>query len=93
MATIFYKQPNGRYCRYSTIVEDVTDYNMNDTDIIKWFVNKAIDEAKEFLDKKDKNMHEFGELELRLQSNKNPDKTLISKMKMSEDVGICWQQR
>lgn len=52
MATIFYKQPNVRYCRYSTIVDNVTDYNMNDTDIIKWFVNKAIDEAKEFLDKK-----------------------------------------
>lgn len=93
MATIFYKQPNGRYCRYSTVVEDVTDYNMNDNDIIKWFVNKAIDEAKEFLDKKDKNMHDFGELELMLRSNKYLDKTLISKMKMSEDVGIRWEQR
>jgi len=93
MATIFYKQPNGRYCRYSTIVDDVTDYNMNDNDIIKWFVNKAIDDAKEFLDKKDKNMHDFGELELRLQSNKNLDKSLITEMKMPENVFTCWEQR
>lgn len=26
MGAIYYKQPNGRFCRYSTICDAVTDY-------------------------------------------------------------------
>ena len=65
MAGIIYKQPNGRFCRYSTICDAVTDYNMTDCDIIKMFVmeatDRAVDEAKRFLSN-EKNLHDFEEL-------------------------------
>lgn len=35
MGAIFYKQPNGRYCRYSTVVDCVTHYNMTEDDILE----------------------------------------------------------
>lgn len=61
MGQIFYKQPNGRYCRYSTVVDCVTDYNMSEDDIIVLFVEKAIKDAREFINNK-KNFHKFEEL-------------------------------
>ena len=61
MAAIYYKQPNGRYCRYSTIVDCVTDYNMTEDDILKLFVERAIDDARNFI-KNEKNFREFEEL-------------------------------
>ena len=65
MSAIIYKQPNGRFCRYSTICDAVTDYNMTDYDIIKMFVmeatDKAVNDARRFLSN-ERNLHDFEEL-------------------------------
>lgn len=61
MGAIYYKQPNGRFCRYSTICDAVTDYNMSEYDIVKLFVENAIDDAKKFINN-ERNFHDFGEL-------------------------------
>ena len=61
MGAIYYKQPNGRFCRYSTICDAVTDYNMSEYDIIKLFVENAIDDAKKFINN-ERNFHDFDEL-------------------------------
>lgn len=53
MSTIFVKQPNGLYCRYSTITDCVTDYNFTEEDVRKHLtkkyekeIDKTIEELK-----------------------------------------------
>lgn len=43
MANQIIKQPNGKYCIFSSIVDNVTFYNMTEQDII----NERVKEAKE----------------------------------------------
>ena len=45
MATIIFRQPNGRLCRFSTIVDCITHYNMTDMDYIQFRIENAIGEA------------------------------------------------
>lgn len=53
MSEIFVKQPNGLYCRYSTITDCVTDYNYTEEDVRKHLtkkyekeIDKTIEELK-----------------------------------------------
>lgn len=39
------KQPNGLYCRFSDVVDTVTDWNMSKDDYINLCVTKAIENA------------------------------------------------
>lgn len=82
MGAIFYKQPNGRYCRYSTVVDCVTDYNMNKYDIIKLFVEDAIDSAEEFIND-EKNFHKFEELTEKYE-DLGPDEEPTGEMSVEE---------
>lgn len=47
MGAFISKQPNGLYCRFSTVVDTVTDWNMTEEDYIEMRVQKAIKEARE----------------------------------------------
>lgn len=49
MGAIFLKQPNGRYCRYSSIVDFVTHYNMTIEDVEEFLMDIARGEIKERL--------------------------------------------
>ena len=49
MATFICKQPNGLYCRHSTIVDCITDYNMTEDEYIEMCVEKARKEARRTL--------------------------------------------
>jgi hypothetical protein len=53
MGAFIAKQPNGLYCRFSEVVDTVTDWNMTEDDYINLCVAKAteqaIKEAKETL--------------------------------------------
>lgn len=82
MGTIFYKQPNGRYCRYSIVVDCVTDYNMSKYDIIKLFVEDAIDRAEEFINN-EKNFHKFEELTEKYE-DLGPDEEPTGEMSVKE---------
>lgn len=49
MATLIAKQPNGLYCRISTVVDAPTDWNMTEQDYIDMCVRKAEEEVKNIL--------------------------------------------
>lgn len=50
MAGFVAKQPNGLYCRFSTIVDCPTDWNMTAEDYIELCKRKAEQEAKDVLE-------------------------------------------
>ena len=86
MGAIFYKQPNGRYCRYSTVVDCVTDYNMSKYDIIKLFVEDAIDHAEKFIND-EKNFNKFEELTEKYE-DLGPDEEPLGEMTVEEFESI-----
>lgn len=49
MAGLIAKQPNGLYCRISTVVDAPTHWNMTEQDYINMRVKKAEEDAKEVL--------------------------------------------
>ena len=51
MGAFIARQPNGLLCRYSTIVDCVTDYNMTEEDYINLCVERAKEEARDVLDR------------------------------------------
>ena len=50
MAGFIAKQPNGLYCRYSSVVDNITHYNMTEEDYIEFCVERAKEEAREILE-------------------------------------------
>lgn len=51
MGAFIAKQPNGLYCRYSYVVDNITHHNMTEEDYIELCVERAKEEAKEILEK------------------------------------------
>lgn len=49
MGAFICKQPNGKFCRFSTVVDTITRYNMTEEDYIEMCVERARKEAKEVL--------------------------------------------
>ena len=49
MGAFICKQPNGKYCRFSTVVDTITDWNMTEEDYIEMCKQKAEEEAKDVL--------------------------------------------
>lgn len=50
MGSFIAKQPNGLYCRYSGVVDNITHYNMTEEDYIELCVERAKEEAKIILE-------------------------------------------
>ena len=50
MPAFICKQPNGKYCRFSTVVDTITNYNMTEDEYIKLYVQRAIEEARDILE-------------------------------------------
>ena len=51
MGSFVAKQPNGLYCRFSTVVDCPTDWNMTADEYIELCKEKAEKEAREVLEK------------------------------------------
>lgn len=49
MAEIICRQPNGKICRFSTIVDTITHYNMTDAQYIEFEVTRARERAMQRL--------------------------------------------
>ena len=49
MGAFISKQPNGKYCRFSTIVDTVTHYDMTEEEYIEMCVERAKEEARDVL--------------------------------------------
>ena len=52
MASFISKQPNGLYCRFSHVVDCITDYNMTAEEYIEMCAEKAREEARDILQKR-----------------------------------------
>lgn len=51
MGAFISKQPNGKYCRFSTVVDTITDYNMTEEEYIEMCAERARKEARDVLEK------------------------------------------
>lgn len=49
MGSFIARQPNGLLCRFSSVVDTITDYNLTDEEYIEMCAEKAREEAKEVL--------------------------------------------
>ena len=50
MGAFICKQPNGKYCRFSTITDTLTHYNMTREEYIEYKIQQAKKEAEYTLD-------------------------------------------
>lgn len=50
MGSFISRQPNGLLCRFSTVVDTVTDYNMTDEEYIEMCAEKARKEARDTIE-------------------------------------------
>lgn len=51
MGSFIARQPNGLLCRFSTIVDTVTDYNMTEEEYIELRAEMAREEARETIER------------------------------------------
>lgn len=51
MRAFIARQPNGLYCRYSEIVDNITHHNMTEEDYIELCIERVREEAKITLEK------------------------------------------
>lgn len=49
MGAFIARQPNGLLCRFSSVVDCITDYNMTEDDYIEMCAEKAREEARDVL--------------------------------------------
>lgn len=49
MGAFIAKQPNGKYCRFSTVVDCPTHINMTEEEYVKFRIEKARKEAEDIL--------------------------------------------
>ena len=63
------KQPNGLYCRFSTVVDTFTHYNMTEDDVRELFAEHGRAEANMALCKAQRLVNNFNELKSRFIPN------------------------
>ena len=49
MPTFFCRQPNGKLCRFSTIVDTITHYNLTEDELIEMMVEDAKRKARDII--------------------------------------------
>ena len=82
MASFIAKQPNGLYCRFSTIVDCPTNWNMTEDDYIELCKERAERVARETLAN---NLHPFEMIKDSFRSNNMTEEEIE---KFLEDVSI-----
>jgi hypothetical protein len=50
MGAFICRQPNGKLCRFSTVIDTITDYNMTDEEYIEMCADRAREEARHTLE-------------------------------------------
>lgn len=70
MGSFIARQPNGKICRFSTVVDTVTHWNMTEDEYIEMCVQRAAEEARHDAEDTLKNwMHPFEEVKKRYWPN------------------------
>ena len=62
MGAFIARQPNGKLCRFSTVVDTVTHWNMTEEDYIEMCADRAREDAKWRLEKDPFFIHKFDEV-------------------------------
>lgn len=62
MGAFIARQPNGKLCRFSTIVDTVTHWNMTEEDYIEMCAERAREDAKWRLEKHEDFIESFDEV-------------------------------
>ena len=83
MAGLIARQPNVLLCRYSTVVDDITDYNMTEEDYIESCVERARIQAKETIEGY---LQPFDRIEQKLESYMTEEKREQLLQAMSQPV-------
>lgn len=81
MGACISKQPNGLLCRFSTVVDCPTDWNMTEEDYIAMVVENAVEEAKHTLKN---HLHPFSDV---IESTHPNNMTTVEIVNMFEDMG------
>lgn len=91
MGSFIAKQPNGLYCRFSSVVDCPTDINMTREDYINLCMENA---RKEAINTLEKHLHDFKEVEERFVPNNMTRKQLnayLRKMSLPQDQ-VKWEE-
>ena len=86
MGAFIAKQPNGLLCRFSTIVDCITDYNMTESDYIQLCMEKAAQDAKDTLKK---HIRPFSEVKKRFIPNNMTEEEFE---KITQEMSIPFEQ-
>jgi hypothetical protein len=87
------KQPNGLYCRFSTVVDTVTDWNMTEEQYIDMCVQKAIKEAREdAIDTLKRWQRPFSEVKQRFQPGNHSIERFNEILQEMGDEGLTQEQ-
>lgn len=82
MPAFISKQPNGKYCRYSTQTDSVTHYNMTAEQYIEYCAQRARKEAKDVLEH---HLQPFSMIERYVEENQNTnDYDILLDMRMHD---------
>ena len=87
MGAYFAKQPNGLYCRFSTIVDTITHYNLTKEDVIEYYMEKAKEDAEYMLEHR---LYDFERIKTDFVPNNNTVEEfdqLVKDMGDSEGLG------
>lgn len=68
MGAIISRQPNGLLCRWSTITDSITHYNMSNEQYIEYCAQRAREEAKDVLEH---HLQPFSMIERYVEENQN----------------------
>lgn len=93
MGAFISKQPNGLYCRFSTVVDTVTDWNMTEEQYIEMRVQKAIKEAREdAIDTLKRWQRPFSEVKQRFQPGNHSIERFNEILKEMGDEGLTKEE-
>ena len=90
MGSFIAKQPNGLYCRFSTVVDTVTNWNMTEEDYINLCVAKATEQAiKEAKETLANHLYSFGDVKSHFFPSNNTIEGFEKILKeMGDDEGL-----
>lgn len=82
MGAMISRQPNGKYCRYSTVVDNFTHINMTAEQYIEYCAQRARKEAKDVLEH---HLQPFSMIERYVEENQNTnDYDILLDMRMHD---------
>ena len=86
MGSFIARQPNGKLCRFSSIADTITHYNMSDEDYIELCAEMAREEARSNL-KDPRFIHSFQEVIDSFQPANNTEEEFLQLIQEMSDKG------